>query len=204
VEPVESEGRSGTIPNESFQPGAVGSLDTDAGVEAEPATVIPGQHVLGVVGLQEAVAAEMPQDPGADRVLEALKELVGEGCGFLETEASGWIGRVLIRTLLAPLEEPIGDAQMKVEVGVQGGAETMEEADGPEGSGWWSRGTGLPQGSLESPKQDVKDGASGPGLVMEERPEAFGHGEDPLADGHVGNDVVHQVSRRLGHALGVA
>jgi hypothetical protein len=117
----------------------------------------------------------MPQDPGADHVLEALQELVGEGCGFVETEASGWIGRVLIRILLAPLEEPIGDAQMKMEVGVQGGAETMEEADGPEGSGWWSRGTGLPQGSLESPKQDVKDGASRPGPVMEERPEAFGH-----------------------------
>ena len=146
----------------------------------------------------------MPQDPGADRVLEALQELVGEGCGFVETEASVWIGRVLIRILLAPLEEPIGDAQMKMVVGVQGGAETMEKADGPEGSGWWSRWTCLSQGRLKGTEQNVEDGAGGPAPVMEERPEAFGHGEDPLADGHVGNDVVHKVSRRLSHALGVA
>ena len=39
---------------------------------------------------------------------------------------------------------------------------------------------------------------------MEEGPEAFGHREDPLAHGHMGNDVVHQVSCGLGHALGVA
>jgi len=50
----------------------------------------------------------------------------------------------------------------------------------------------------------MKDGAGGSGPVMEEGPETFGHGEDPLAHGHVGNDVVHQVSRGLGHALGAA
>lgn len=50
----------------------------------------------------------------------------------------------------------------------------------------------------------MEDGAGGAGSVMEEGPETFGHGEDELADGHMGNDVVHQVSRSLGHALGAA
>jgi hypothetical protein len=50
----------------------------------------------------------------------------------------------------------------------------------------------------------MKDGAGGPGAVVEKRPQAFGNREDELAHGHVGNDVVHQVSRRLGHAPGVA
>ena len=69
VEPVESEGRPGTIPNEPFQSLAVGGLDADAGIEAEPAAVIPAEHVLSVVGLQEAVAPKMAQDPFSDGVL---------------------------------------------------------------------------------------------------------------------------------------
>ena len=50
----------------------------------------------------------------------------------------------------------------------------------------------------------MEDGAGGAGPVMKEGPEAFGHGEDELAHRYVGNDVVHQVGRRLGHALGPA
>jgi hypothetical protein len=60
MEAVEGEGSPGTIPNEPLESGPVGSLDADAGIEAEPPTVIPGQHILGLVGLQEAVAAKMP------------------------------------------------------------------------------------------------------------------------------------------------
>jgi hypothetical protein len=69
VETVKSEGGPGAIPNEPFQSLSVGSLDTDAGMEAEPAAVIPAEHVLGVVGVQEAVAPKMAQDPFSDRVL---------------------------------------------------------------------------------------------------------------------------------------
>ncbi len=39
---------------------------------------------------------------------------------------------------------------------------------------------------------------------MEEGAEALGDREDPLADRHVGEDMVHQVGGGLGHALGVA
>jgi hypothetical protein len=80
----------------------------------------------------------------------------------------------------------------------------VQEAHSTHGGGSWSRGTGLPQGGLKGPQQDVEDGTGGPGPVVEEGPETFGHREDPLADGHVGNDVVHQVGGGLGHAFGVA
>ena len=63
VEAVEGEGGPGTIPDEPLEACAVGSLDTDAAVEAEPAPVIPAEHVLGVVGLQEAVAAKVAEHP---------------------------------------------------------------------------------------------------------------------------------------------
>ena len=48
----------------------------------------------------------------------------------------------------------------------------------------------------------MEDGRGGPGPVMEEGPETFGHGEHKLAHRHVGKDVVHQVGGRFGHALG--
>jgi hypothetical protein len=72
VEPFESKRWSGTIPNQPFQPLPVGGLDADAGVEAEPTPVIPGEHVLGVVGFQEAVTDPVAEDPFSHRVLEAL------------------------------------------------------------------------------------------------------------------------------------
>jgi len=72
VESVEGEGGPGTVADQALEAGHVGSLDASDGVETEAATVMPGQKVLGVVGLQEAVATGIPQDPGADRVLEAL------------------------------------------------------------------------------------------------------------------------------------
>ena len=88
VETVEGERGPGAIPDEPFEASSVGGLDADAGalphamhalrggpgVEAKPAAVIPGQHVFGLVGLEESVAAVMPQDPEADRVLEALQD----------------------------------------------------------------------------------------------------------------------------------
>jgi len=204
VEPFESKRWSGTIPNQPFQPLPVGGLDADAGVQAEPTTVIPAQHILGLVGLQEAVAAEVAEDPVSDRVLEALQELVGESRGFVEAEADGGSGWVLIRILFNLLEEAVHDAEVIVKMGIEAGAEPMHEAHGAHGGGLWSRWTCLSQGRLEGPEQDVEDGAGGPGAVMKEGPEAFGHGKHNLADRYVGEDVVHQVGCGLGHALGPA
>ena len=79
----------------------------------------------------------------------------------------------------------------------------MKEAHGAERGVRWCGGTSFPQGSLKGPKEDMKNGAGGPGPVMKVGPETFGHGEDPLAHGYVGEDAVDQVGRRLGHALGV-
>jgi hypothetical protein len=203
VEAVEGKRRPGTVANEALQSGPVGGLDADACIQTEPAAVIPGEHILGLVGFQEAVTAEVPQDPFTDGMLEALQELKGEGCGFVEAEAGVRVGRARIRVILRPLEEPVDDAQVGMEMRVQGRAEAMEEAHGTGGGAEWSGGTGLPQGGPEGSEQDMEDGRGGTGSVVEEGSQAFGHGEDELADGYVGNDVVYQVSRGLGHALGV-
>lgn len=146
METVESKRRPGTIPDEPVKAGPVGGLYADAGIQAETTGEIPGEPVLGVEGLQEAVAAEMSQDPGTDRVLMKTR--------------------------------------------IEGGAEAVEGADGSERGVRWCFGTGLPQGGLESPEQDVEDRRGGLRSMMEEMPKAFGQGEDPLADGYVGKDVV--------------
>ena len=72
VEAIEGKRWPRTIPDEAFESGPVGGLDADAPIQTEPTAVVPVEHILGFVGFQEAVAARMSQDPGADRVLEAL------------------------------------------------------------------------------------------------------------------------------------
>jgi hypothetical protein len=156
------------------------------------------------VGLQEAVAAEVAEDPVSDRVLEALQELVGEGGGFVEAEAGFRMGRILSRVTLNLLEEPVHDAEVVVKVGIEGGAETVEETHGAERGLRWCARAGLSEGSAQGPEQDVKDGAGGPGPVVEEGAQTFGNREYELADGDVGNHVIHQAGRRLGHAFGRA
>jgi hypothetical protein len=114
VEPFQGERGPGAVADEPLQSGPVGGLDADTGVQAKPAAVIPGQHVLGVVGFQEAVAAKVSQHPLSYRVLESFQELGCEGGGFLEAEAGFWIGWILIRFILDPLEEPVQDAQVEM------------------------------------------------------------------------------------------
>lgn len=202
MEALQGEGRPSTVPDEAFEAGAVVGLDADGGVEAEPATVVPGEHVLGIVGLQEAVAAEVSEHPRPHGVLEAVEELGRETGGFVEAEATGCA--LGVRIWIELFEDPVHDAEVEVKVGVEERAETMQKAHDPAGGGRRSGGSCLPQGGLESPKQDVEHRASGPGPVVEERPEALGDREDELADGDVGKDVVHQMGGGLGHAAGIA
>ena len=89
----------------------------------------------------------------------------------METEAGVgvvWVGRYLIRIRTDRLEEAVDDEGVVVEVRVQRGAETMQEADGPERGIRWCGGAGLPQRGLESPEQVMEDGRGGPGPVVEE------------------------------------
>ena len=72
MEPLDREGRPGAVPDQALKAGAVGGLDADTGVQAEPAAVVPREHILGFVGLQEGVTAKVTKDPSSDRVLETL------------------------------------------------------------------------------------------------------------------------------------
>ena len=99
--------RPGAIPNQPFEPLTVGGLDMNASIQTDPSAVLPSEHVLGVVGLQEAVADHVAEDPFPDCVLEALQDLTGEGGSFVEAEFVGLGGGVLVRFPLNPLEEAV-------------------------------------------------------------------------------------------------
>jgi hypothetical protein len=78
VEAVESERGPGAVADQAVEADSVMALDTDAGVEARPTAVIPAEHVLGVVGLQEALAPEPsgPAGEGAERCQKMSRETI--------------------------------------------------------------------------------------------------------------------------------
>jgi hypothetical protein len=123
VEAFEGERWPGAIPDETLEARAVRGLDADAPVQAEPSTVIPVEHVFRVVGLQEAMATKVAEDPGADGVLEPFEELGAEAGGFVEVEATGWrialVSGLGIRIGLDSLEQTIHHAKVVVVVGIE-------------------------------------------------------------------------------------
>ena len=60
VESVQGEGTPGTIPDEAFEAGAVGGLDADAGIEAEPRRPSPLEDPFGVRRAHEPKASNPP------------------------------------------------------------------------------------------------------------------------------------------------
>jgi len=89
-------------------------------------------------------------------------------------------------------------------MGIETGAEAVQETHGPHRRGLRRSGTGLPQGGLKGPEQDVEDGGGGPGAVVKEGPQTFGNRQHELAHRDVGEDMVHHMGGCLGHAPGSA
>ncbi len=58
LEPFEGEGRTGTVTQESFEPGTVTGRDVDRGIDAEPAGSLPSEHVVGDVAFEQTVTVE--------------------------------------------------------------------------------------------------------------------------------------------------
>jgi hypothetical protein len=61
-------------------------------------------------------------------------------------------------------------------MGIETGAEAVQETHGPHGGGGRRSGGGLFQGCLEGPEQNVEDGGGGLGPVVEVGPQTFGNG----------------------------
>jgi hypothetical protein len=82
---VEGEGGPGAVADEPLAAGAVGAVDSDGGVDAEPASSLPGEHVVYGVLIEEAAALEEAED--------AALEDGRKGAGVVGGEVGGLAGR---------------------------------------------------------------------------------------------------------------
>jgi hypothetical protein len=190
---VEGEGRASAVADEPLAAGAVGALDAHCGVDAESAGALPGEHVVCGVHIEEVAALEEAEDAALEDGRECGYVIGGEVGGLVEAHLAVDFG-----------ENTVEDHEMEVEVGVEGGAEPVEEGDGTDLRVEASAGTAVSQGGPNGAEEDPEHGPGEGGVVVEEGADPFGDGEHPLADRQRRQDVIVQVGGDLHHSPGVA
>ena len=115
-------GRPGAVAEQALAADSVGAVDTHGGVQAEAAAALPGEHVLDGGGLQQAAPLEEAKDAALEEPLEVVGIVACEMGGLVEADGA-------VRLLG---EEAVQDHDVEVEVGVQAGAEAVQEGDGPQ------------------------------------------------------------------------
>ncbi len=109
--------------DQALEAGAVVGLDADGAVEAETTGAAPGPHVGGLVGFEETPAHEEPKHAVLNEGVEGAGGVGVESSGAVEGESA----------LIVAGEEAVGDDEVQVKVGVEAGAEAVQEGDGAEG-----------------------------------------------------------------------
>jgi hypothetical protein len=173
MEPLESEGRPGTVSDEPFDALPVITLDADRSVNAEPAGALPSEHAVRIGLVEETVGAEVPEDTALDDALEVEPVMGLKPGGFMEPGLTDG----------SPREHAVEDDHVIVEVPVEGGAEPVQEADGPELGIPGRAGARVAQGGSDGPKEDLQDGTGDVRVVVQEGAQPLGKAEHPLAQG---------------------
>jgi hypothetical protein len=101
-------------------------------------------------------------------------------------------------------EDAVEDDDVEVEVGVEGGAEAVEEGDGADLGVGAERRAGAAQRGADGAEQDAQHVAGQARVVGQEGADPLRQGEHPLAERQRRQDVVGQVGGHLHHAAGVA
>ena len=109
LHPIEGEGRTGTVAQESFQPSSVVGRDLDRGIDAEPPRGLPGEHVIGDVTFEQAVAVEVTEHTMSNGLLESVPVGGREMGGLVELD----------RALGILAEHTVDDTDVEMEVCVQ-------------------------------------------------------------------------------------
>ena len=183
----------------------VDECDPHTRVDGKPA-VLPGKHVGGRLGVEEARASE-PAD-------QAAADLLGDRCEIGLCDRAGRQerrGSVATCSVGRWHEDTVGDAGVQMHMAVEGGAEAMQEGDGPEpragggGSlGCRCRVCGGAEQPLDLGKEDLRESGDGLGPVGEEAAQPLRHGDHPLSHGHRRDDVIDKMGGGLRHVPTVA
>ena len=110
---------------------AVVRLDAHGRIERETPTVIPGAHRLGVFALDQSAPGERPQETGADLGLNVGDDFGTDAPGCVKTRAACGIS----------LENPLDDHAVEMHVGIEQGAEAVDESDRADARGRTRPGT---------------------------------------------------------------
>ena len=161
MESLEREGWAGTIAQEALEAGTVVTLDAHGSVDAEPTGSLPREHVAGVELIEEPVSAEVPKHAPLKDALEPDPVPGLEERRFVEASSS-------VVAILGSGEDAVEDDHVEVEVRVQGGAEAVQEADGPELGVGGRIETGATEGRADRAQEDPEDGACDVRVVVQE------------------------------------
>lgn len=128
---LQSEGRTSTVTQQTFEPRPVGALDTHRAIYRKVAVVRPGAHLAGVIFVDQAAPDKGGEDTGSHARLHVGKRRRAEfvGKGGMKADA-----RRVIRGD-GRLGEAVDDAAMEVDVLIQDGAESVDESDCPDPCG---------------------------------------------------------------------
>jgi hypothetical protein len=146
------------------------------------------------------VAVEVPKHALANGLLELLPIGRSEMGGLVEAGAT-----VRIHT-----EHAVDDADVAVEVGVEGRAEPVQEGDGADLGSRAGSGTRAAERGTDGPEKDAEHRAGDGRVVVEEGANpgtarsVVRDRQHPLTDGQRGQDVVGEMGGGLHHATRVA
>jgi len=158
---VECEGRARAVAQHALEPGPVVGGDAHGTVQAEAAGAAPREHVRCICLGEEAPTHVQAQDAALEDRRESPCAL---GVEVTRREESEWT----LRSSAVSREEPVGDRQVEVRMGIEPGAEAVQEGDGsePHVVREAAPGRGREFGSHRT-EQDPEDGAAEGGIPGE-------------------------------------
>ena len=124
VQMLQRERRTGTVAQQPFESGPVGTLDAHRAIDRKTAVVRPSAHLGCIIAVDQAALGEGAQGTGSHAGKRRRVKFVGTG--GMESDARRIIpcdGR---------LECPVDDATVEVAVLVQAGAETVDQGERPD------------------------------------------------------------------------
>ena len=190
---LKGEGRACAVAQQPFQSGPVVAGDTHASIERKP-TVLPGQHVAGVVRIEQLVVGEPAQHPAADLRFD-------HGSGF--PRQCGCLSE-LDPTAFERLEHPVEDEAVIVQMAIERSTETVDETHRPEACPRRGSGTASAQMGLDHTQEDIQHGGDCLWLPFQVPAQPLGYRQHPLAHRQGWEDVIDQVGGGLGQAPGIA
>ena len=194
TQPFQREGRPGAVAQQALQAQAIVRFDAHAGIERETPTVIPGAHRRGVFAFEHSAAGENAQQTVAHLGLNLGDGFGTDAPGFVKAHAACAIG----------LENPLDHDAVEVDVGIEQGAEAVDEGDRADPGGWTRPRAALAQALLHRTEEDVQRQGLHGRIVLQEVAQALGHRQHPLAHRQPRHDVIGEMRCGLDHAPGVA